>query len=120
MRISEKIANGKRSIHFCSSGTIKNSADRRIAASATNGTQQISIVSPGGMVYIPQQNDEAVVISNDAEQLCVGVKVINNYYDIDPGEIVLFSAGGASVHLTNEGKVLIEGDVYINGVKSEG
>ena len=77
------------------------------------------IVSPGGMMYIPQQNDEAVVISNDAEQLCVGVKVINNFYDIDPGEIVLFSSGGASVYLTNDGKVYIDGEVYINGTRLE-
>ena len=83
-----------------------------------NGTGQCSIVSPGGMTYIPRAMEDAVVISGDKEQFCIGVRVGNNDYELLPGELILYSYGNY-IHLKNNGEIHIRGDVYLNGTKLE-
>lgn len=120
MRLSEKIMQGKKDTTVCVSGIIVNSADRRVAANGIHGIGQLAIVSPGCMRYIPLPQEEAVILSNDREQLCLGVKMLYNDYEIQPGEVMLFSQGGASITLKNDGSIHLEGDVYINGNRWEG
>ena len=119
MRLSEKIMQGKTAEAGCSSGAIINSADRRVTANAVSGTGQFAIVAPGGMMYIPRPQEEAVMIAGDIEPLCLGVKMLRNDYHIEPGEVVLFSGGGASITLKNDGTIHLDGDVYINDVRWE-
>ncbi len=117
MRISEKITNAGQKTRVYTSGKVQNSADRRGAASAVNGTRQFSIVTPGGMEYIPRQNEDAVMLSEGQEQLCIGVRMMTNRFDTQPGEVALFSAGGASVEIKNDGKIYLTGRVFINGTE---
>lgn len=118
MRISKKISGGKKNSLRCGHGQIRNSADRRIAAAAVNGTGQCSIVSPGGMAYIPRAMEDAVVISDNNEQFCIGVRVGDNDHGILPGELILYASGNY-IHLKNNGEIRIVGDVYINGTRLE-
>ncbi len=120
MKLSEKMMRGHSAETFGVSGRIVNSADRRIAASVVHGTGQCAIVSPGGMMYLPAAQDEAVVAAGDTESLCLGIKMMDNPYRIEPGEIVLFSRGGASVILKNDGSIHLNGTIYINDHEWEG
>lgn len=119
MRLSEKMMKGSPAETFGRSGRIVNSADRRIAANAVHGTGQCVILSPGGMMYIPLPQEEVVVMDGDTEPLCLGVKMLHNDHHIEPGEVMLFSNGGASVILKNDGSIRLNGTVYINNTPWE-
>ena len=119
MRISQKMVNKRQGAKSCTSGRIMNSADRRISAAALNGTGQFSIVAPWGIESIPQMNDDAVIISGDSERMCIGVKQLHNYYDIAQGEIVIHSGLDTFIRLKSNGRIDINGDVYINGTRLE-
>ncbi len=119
MKLSEKIMKGKETDFFCTSGMIVNSADRRVGANAVHGKGQLAIVSPGGMMYIPMPKENVVIAANDTEQLCLGVKMMTNSFQIEAGELALFSRGGASILLKNDGRILMTGEVYVNDVKLE-
>lgn len=119
MKLSEKLVSKKRTSKSCTAGRIQNSADRRISASAVNGTGQFSIVSPWGIEYIPNTDNDAVVIAGDSERMCIGVKQIYNHYGLKSGEIVIHSGLDTYIHLTEDGKINIVGDVYINGSRLE-
>lgn len=118
MRLSAKKKNAENGLGF-HSGLIRTSADRRVTATEGNGTGPCAIVSPGGMSYIPQPHEEAVVLTFGGQQLCVGVRVTKNEFGVQPGELVLYSSGGASVHLKNNGQIHLRGEVYLNGSKLE-
>ena len=60
-------------------------------------------------MYVPQGNEDAVVISTDGGRVCLGVKIPANDYHLSPGELALYSAGGASIILKNNGSVIING-----------
>ena len=115
MRISEIIGSGGRRGRVYTTGKIKNSADRRGAASAVNGKRQFAIVLPAGIDSIPKQNDDAVMLYEGGEQLCIGVRSLDNSFQIQPGEVAVYSAGGASIELHNNGNIYSTGRVYING-----
>ncbi len=117
MKLSEKLVGKKQITKSCTAGRIHNSADRRISASAINGTGQFSIVAPWGIESIPKTETDAVVISGDSERMCIGVKQIYNYYGLKPGEIVIYSGMSTYIHLKEDGKIDIVGDVYVNGVR---
>lgn len=111
MWLSKNIVKRNRSIS-CSAGKIKQSADRRIAASAVDGTGQFSLVAPSGMICIPKKDEEAVVIPTDSGRMCIGVRIPENGYELEAGEVALYSAGGATIFLKNNGKVIINGEEY--------
>lgn len=112
MWLSKNIAKIENKNSSASSGKIKQSADRRISASAANGTGQFALAAPPGMIFIPQKDDEAVVIPTDSGQMCIGVRIPPTEYELEAGEIALYSAGGATIFLKNNGKVIINGEEY--------
>lgn len=115
MKISKNIIKNTNNNLTCNVGKVKYSADRRIAASAADGTGQFVIVAPGGMDYIPQKNDDSLIIPTDSGKMCIGVRMSDNLYGIEPGEVALYSSGGASIILKNDGRVLINGTEYSGG-----
>ncbi len=119
MRLSERINRKNTGKTICSAGSIRTSADRRVAAQEVNGTRQLSVVAPAGVAYIPKAREDAVVLSNGNEQLCIGVKMPAGERELKPGEVMLFSTGTSYIHLTADGRINICGEVYINGVRQE-
>ena len=64
----------------------------------------IPVLSPYGIVAVPPKGTRAVVLpTGDTAGVPQTVK------DLKEGEIMLFSSGGASIILKNNGKVLING-----------
>lgn len=67
----------------------------------------IPVVSPYGIVAVPPKGTKAVVLPTGNTAVCLGTpqKVEN----LKEGEVMLFSSGGASIVLKNDGRVLING-----------
>jgi len=77
------------------------------AVSASGEHKQLELCFPYGLVSVPPAGEQAVVLPLDGGE--VGLGVISQATDLEPGELMLFSKGGASVVLKNNGKVLING-----------
>ncbi len=108
MWISEKLAaiNNSRQ---ADDGIVQQSADRRVSAAAEDGTAQYSLAGVPGIIYKPQPDDQAVLIKTSGGAVCIGIR-LNPYTDtIQPGELILKSAGGAVLKLANDGCVYING-----------
>lgn len=62
---------------------------------------------PYGIVSVPPTGERAVVLPLDDGE--VGLGVIKNNTSLREGELMLYSRGGASIVLKNDGKVLVNG-----------
>ena len=111
MKISKELSNKNKNL-TCITGKVVSSADRRIAAASSDGMAQFSVVAPKGIDYVPQMNDNSVVISSENERLCIGVRRSDNPYEIQTGELALYSQGGAYIILKNDGTVIINGQIF--------
>jgi len=69
--------------------------------------RDLPMVAPYGVAYCPPQNKRAVVMPLTDGQACVGV--LAEHKELAPGELLLFSSGGAYIHLRGDGKVIING-----------
>ncbi len=68
------------------------------------------IVVPFGIAYNPPVGEKGVILPLDNRNLMVGVYSRTDK-DLQPGEIMLFSSGGAEIVLKNSGDVVINGKV---------
>lgn len=110
MWISEYIAGRSFSKERAEKGEIRAAANGSVSVSATADYHGIPTVSPGGIAYIPTAGEKTVVLSGDNGAVCMGV-ISQPPEQLLPGEIMLYSAGGASIVLKNDGSVLINGRV---------
>lgn len=76
--------------------------------------RNIRVLAPGGYVWRPGAGDEVAVISGKDGSTVAGV--YDESREILPGEVMIFSAGGASVCLKNNGDVYIAGNLHVTGV----
>lgn len=90
-------------------GRVKGSVGGKVQVDASSEFGQINIVSPYGIAYVPPIGEQSVVINADSESFCLGTVAPTK--NLQAGEIMLYSAGGASITLKNDG------NVYINGKK---
>ena len=63
---------------------------------------------PYGIYTRPPQGKDILILSGRQGEISLGVVEKSNI-DLAAGEILLRSAGGASIYLRNDGKVLING-----------
>ena len=68
------------------------------------------VISPYGIVSVPEVGSKVVMTKVEDEFLLSGSLQDNT--SLEPGELMLYSAGGASIVLKNDGKVLINGVEY--------
>ena len=90
------------------------------AAQGQREERNLPLFGPGGVAWLPRQGDAVLVIKGGSgrEDRCVAGKELTEIpKDLLPGELLLFSAGGASVRLNNDGRIELWGEVYINGSK---
>lgn len=76
--------------------------------------RQLPIVSPWGVYSVPPTGETAEVIKNygrDKEAVYIGV--VQPPRDIQPGELFLYSHGGANIHLRNDGAIVFNGRFVI-------
>lgn len=78
----------------------------------------LPLFGPAGIAWMPRAGEQVLVIKGGCEQdeSCVaGVELTNAPATMQPGELYLCSAGGASVYLKNDGRIELQGELYING-----
>ena len=70
----------------------------------------LPFTGPWGIAYHPPNAAQAVIVSTSAGDTCVGTIAENR--GIQPGELLLFSAGGADIYLKNSGEIEINGQTF--------
>lgn len=90
-------------------GSVKGSIGGKVQVDSSSDFGQINVVSPYGIAYVPPVGEQSVVMNADGESFCLGTVAPTK--NLEAGEIMLYSAGGASIELKNDG------NVYINGKK---
>lgn len=66
---------------------------------------------PYGIYTNPPDDADEVTVSFDGERMCIGTvqQTLPAGQNLQPGELLLCSAGGASVKLCNDGRILLNG-----------
>lgn len=88
-------------------GNVKGASSGRVKVNASSDFSEIPIAVPYGISYVPVAGEETVVLSAGGEDICLGTFCRNQ--NLEPGELMLKSDGGASIALKNDGKVYING-----------
>ena len=70
--------------------------------------QNVPLYAPAGLSAIPGQGAQVMLLPCAGEPVCTGVRM-TNLQNLHPGEIRLFSAGGASLTLKNSGEIELNG-----------
>lgn len=90
-------------------GSITGVNDGTVQVNASSDFRRLPIVAPYGIAYVPPAGVDSVVMPVGSGQVCTGVVAENK--GLQPGELMLYSSGGASIVLKNDGSI------YLNGVK---
>ena len=79
--------------------------------SVNSGTRNSKFLLPYGISSIPPNGTVilAVPIENDT---VIGGVIAKELPNLEPGEVMLYSRGGASIALKNNGDVIINGTVF--------
>ena len=115
MWISKNIAENTGSENIAMTGSIGGSIDLRVSAASGDGTGRCAMILPPGVISLPERDEEAVMLHTRSGSLCIGVK--KGYYggNIEPGETIICSSGGAEIKLTQNGEIHIFCDkIFIN------
>ncbi len=91
-------------------GDVTSSSLGNVAVNASLEHRDLPVVAPFGIVYNPPLGEKSVVLPVVGGQVCVGV--VSPDMGLEPGELMLYSKGGASIVLKNSGEVIINGKVY--------
>lgn len=110
MWISEKITKNKKSRPTLNAN-VSYSNGYSTSVCGSNDFADIDKIAPYGIAYVPPRDERAVVIPVGRGQVCAGV-VCSNFASVKPGELMLFSEGGAKILLKNDGSVVINGQVF--------
>ena len=88
-----------------------------LAAVTGTGTAQgaqeyrsLPFAGPWGIAYQPPNAAQAVVVSTTAGDTCIGALAQDR--GLKPGELMLFSFGGAEIYLKNNGEIEINGQGF--------
>lgn len=111
MWLSKQISNACKSVKGVTLGKVTSSTKDTVTVQATQEHREIKNVSPFGLVSIPPVGTKAVVTPTDEGFIYTGT--ITQAADLEPGELMLYSSGGANIILKNNGQVLINGTAVV-------
>lgn len=82
--------------------------------------RDVSIVSPYGLYSLPINglNGQVIINNTTKSATLVGVEQTTAPIEIEPGETLLYNNTGSYIHL-KDGKIIIKGDVEIQGTMTE-
>lgn len=80
------------------------------AMQGANEYRGVPLLGPWGIAYLPPNLARTVVIGTGAGSACIGA--VTGDKGILPGELMLFSSGGATIYLKNSGEVVINGQIF--------
>lgn len=81
-----------------------------ITVQAVGQYSNMPIAAPWGITYLPPKGAKVLVLESEEMTLCTGA--VMETTALAAGELMLCSAGGASIHLKNNGEVVINGQVF--------
>lgn len=85
---------------------------------ASSGNQSLrTVYAPGGMCWIPRRGQGVLVIKAGMED-CIAGAEMEQTAGMEPGEVKIYSQA-ASLWLKNDGSILLEGRVLVNGKELE-
>ena len=84
------------------------SAGKNVSVSASREHRGLPVAVPYGIIYVPPIGSDSLVLPTDSGDICLGV-VRRPDDGLEQGELMLYSSGGASIVLKNDGRVLING-----------
>lgn len=90
-------------------GNVKNAGSDSIAVASSGEHKKLKACMPYGVASVPPVGQKAVVLPLDDGEVNVGV--ITSGFDLEEGEVMLYSKGGASIVLKNNGNILVNGKV---------
>lgn len=90
------------------SGEITYGSAEKADVFASGEYNNMRVISPYGIIYNPPVGTTGVVLPTENGNMLLGV-CNEEKADLKPGELMLFSSGGASIVLKNNGTVLING-----------
>mgnify|MGYP000859429277 FL=1 len=93
----------------------KSSADvaKMTGDSAAQGMSEyrgLPFAGPWGIAYQPPNAAQAVIVTTSAGDACIGTLAAER--GLKPGELLLYSSGGAELYLKNNGDIVINGQVF--------
>lgn len=91
-------------------GNVSNTNDGDLSIESSEQHKQLRACLPYGVYSVPPIGARAVVLPLDDGEINIGT--ISSTGEIEAGEIMLKSSGGASLYLKNDGTVLINGEEY--------
>lgn len=92
-------------------GGVKSSGHGTMAVVSSGEHKSLKSCLPYGVVSVPPTGECAVVLPLDDGEVSLGV--IAKGQKLEEGEVMLFSKGGASIVLKNDGRVLVNGKELI-------
>ncbi len=108
MWISSFMAKNIKENTSATTGSVSDSKGSSVEVEASRRHMNVPLVAPYGISCVPPVGAQAVLVHTSAQDACVGV-VCEETTQLQPGELMLRSAGGASILLKNDGKVYING-----------
>lgn len=94
-----------------SKGSVTSAATGKVEVDTSVCNRDVPVIVPYGVYYVPPLMSDGVLITTDSGQLMAGV-VMEDCPELEEGEIMLCSAGGASIVLKNSGAVIINGTEF--------
>ncbi|HHV31051.1 hypothetical protein [Caproiciproducens sp. LBM24188] len=70
----------------------------------------VPTTAPWGIAFAPPAGARAVLVKTESGTACIGV--VGDHREIQPGELLLYSSGGAEIYLKNSGEVVINGQTF--------
>lgn len=89
-------------------GKVMNSNADSVAVVSSGEHKQTKYCTPYGIVSRPPNGEYSVVLPLDDGEVSIGS--VQSASNIEPGEIMLSSSGGASIMLKNNGKIFVNGE----------
>lgn len=115
MWLGKKIASRQKEAERPVAGTISGEQNGGLLRQSSSEYREVAAAGPYGVKSLPPAGENAVGVVSGEKTFCLGVEI--DPKGLQPGELVLFSSGGAKITLTRDGKIQMEGQVFINGAE---
>lgn len=89
-------------------GEVRSAAAQKVSVSSTADYRSLPVLAPYGIAYVPVLGQSSLVLPTASGEVCLGV-LSGPQAELSEGELMLYSSGGASIVLKNDGRVLING-----------
>ncbi len=115
MWISKKLAqsNNQTQSDNTEIGNLSISTDDLVAAISSCEKRKITFYTPLGIEFLPSEGQNVLLISCGNQTVCAGVEM-KKTSKLKAGEIRLFSQGGASIWLKNDGSIELNNSIFID------